>query len=90
MVTSIRNFKPLTHATLCTCAHVSSSENQKHFIPTAAIPMATQQISNSLGEKLSHWDSQNETFITHYEKKKKENTLNLSYVEKIMSFWEYI
>ena len=28
------------------------------------------QIPNSLGDKFSQWDSQNETLITHYEKKK--------------------
>ena len=43
------------------------------------------QIPNSLGDKFSHRDSQNETLITHYEKKKTEITLNLSYFEKIMS-----
>ena len=29
---------------------------------------STLQIPNSLGDKFSHWDSQNETVITHYEK----------------------
>ena len=62
----VANFKPLTHTTLCTCAPVNSSESQKHFIPTAAIPIATQQISNSFG------DSQNKTLVTHYEKKKQK------------------
>ena len=53
--------------------------------------LSTMQISNSLGDRFSHWDSQNETLITHYEKKKKEpeTTLNVSYFEKIMSHWEY-
>ena len=63
----VTNFKPLTHTTLCACAHVNSSESQKHFISTVAIPIAPQQISNSLG------DSQNETLITHYEKKQNRN-----------------
>ena len=30
------------------------------------------QIPNSLRDKFSHWDSQNETLITHYEKKKQK------------------
>ena len=47
-------------------------------------------IPNSLGEKFSHWDSQNETLITHCEERTPETTLNLSYFEKIMSHWEYI
>ena len=47
------------------------------------------QIPNSLGDKFSQWDSQNETLITHYEKKKTEATLNVSYFEKTMSHWEY-
>ena len=34
--------------------------------------MFTLQIPNSLGDKFSHSDSQNETFITHYEKKKQK------------------
>ena len=63
----VTNFKPLTHTTLCACAHVNSNESQKHFISTVAIPIAPQQISNSLG------DSQNETLITHYEKKQNRN-----------------
>ena len=50
----------------------------------------TLQIPNSLGDKFSQWDSQNETLITHYEKKKTETALNVSYFEKIMSHWEYI
>ena len=29
-------------------------------------------IANSKGDKFSHWDSQNETLINHYEKKKKK------------------
>ena len=57
-------------------------------LPTEKV--ATLQISNSLGDKFSQWDSQNETLITHYEKKKTETTLNVSYFEKIMSHWEYI
>ena len=49
------------------------------------------QIPDSLGDKFSHWDSQNEALITHYEiKKKTETTLNVSYFEKTMSHWEYI
>ena len=52
--------------------------------------ISSLQIPNSLGDKFSHWDSQNETLITHYEKKKTETTLNVSYFEKIMSHWEYI
>ena len=48
------------------------------------------QIPNSLGDKFSHWDSQNETLITHYEKKKIETTLNVSSFEKTMSHWDYI
>ena len=52
------------------------------------------QIPNSLGDQFSHWDSQNETLITYYEKKNKKNktetTLNISYFERIMSHWEYI
>ena len=46
-------------------------------------------IPNPLGDKVSHWDSQNETLITHYEKKKTETTLNVSNFEKIMSHLEY-
>ena len=48
----------------------------------------TLQIPNSLGDKFSHWYSQNETLITHYWKKT-ETTLNVSYFEKIVSHWEY-
>ena len=48
------------------------------------------QIPNSLGDKFSHWDSQNETLITHYDNKNPETTLNVSYFEKIMSHWQYI
>ena len=54
------------------------------------IPGYTLQIPNSLGDKFSQWDSQNETLITHYEKKKTETTPNVSCFEKIMSHWEYI
>ena len=50
----------------------------------------TLQIPNSLEDKFSYWDSQNEALITHYEKKKTETTLNVSYFEKIMSYWEDI
>ena len=50
----------------------------------------TLQIPNALGDKFSHWDFQNETLITHYEKKKTETTLNVPYFEKIMSHWKYI
>ena len=32
--------------------------------------MLTLQIPNSIGDKFSQWDSQNETLITHYEKKR--------------------
>ena len=32
----------------------------------------TLQIPNSLEDKLSHWDSQNETLITHYGNKNQE------------------
>ena len=45
----------------------------------------TLQIPNSLGDKFSHGDSQNETRITNYEKKKTETMLNVSYFEKAMS-----
>ena len=45
----------------------------------------TLQIPNFLGDKFSHRDSQNETLTTHYEKKKTETTLNVSYFKKIMS-----
>ena len=37
------------------------------------INISTLQISNSLEDKFSHRDSQNETLITHYEKKKARN-----------------
>ena len=47
-------------------------------------------IPNSLGDKFSQWDFHNETLITHYEKKKTETALNVSYFEIIMSYWEYI
>ena len=50
--------------------------------------MPLLQIPSSLGNKFSHWDSQNETLITHYEKKNPETMLNVSYFEnfeKIMS-----
>ena len=57
-------------------------------LPTEKV--ATLQISNSLGDKFSQWDSQNETLIAHYGKKKTETMLNVSYFEKIMSHWEYI
>ena len=57
-------------------------------LPTEKV--ATLQISNSLGDKFSQWDSQNEILITHDEKKKTETTLNVSYFEEIMSHWEYI
>ena len=53
-------------------------------------PITLLQIPDSLGDKYSHWDSQNDTLIIHYEKKKTETTLNVSYFEKIMSHWEYI
>ena len=51
--------------------------------------ISTLQIPNSLGDKFSQWDSQNETLIIYYGKKT-ETTLNVSYFEKIMSHWEYI
>ena len=35
--------------------------------------MFTLQIPNSLGDKFSRSDSQNETFITHYEKKNRNH-----------------
>ena len=44
----------------------------------------TLQIPNSLGDKFSHRDSENETLITHYEKKKTKTTLNVSNFDKIM------
>ena len=34
-------------------------------------------------------NSLNETLITHYEKKKTETTVNVSYFKNIMSHWEY-
>ena len=43
--------------------------------------MFTLQIPNSLGDKFSHSDSQNETFITHYEKKNRNH-------DKFFLFWE--
>ena len=54
------------------------------------MPILTQQIPNSLGDKFFHWDSQNETLFTHYKEKNPEHTLNVSYFEKIMSHREYI
>ena len=42
----------------------------------------TPQIPNSLGDKFSHWDSQNETRITHNEKKKNRDHA------KCFLFWE--
>ena len=39
------------------------------------------QIPNSLGDKFSQWDSQNETLITHYEKKSRDHA-------KCFLFWE--
>ena len=45
------------------------------------IPGYTLQIPNSLGDKFSQWDSQNETLITHYEKKKTDHA-------KCFLFWE--
>ena len=39
------------------------------------------QIPNSLGDKFSQWDSQNETLITHYEKKNRDHA-------KYFLFWE--
>ena len=50
--------------------------------------ISTLQIPNSLGDKFSQWDPQNETLITHYEKKNRDHW-NVSYFEKIMSHWEY-
>ena len=41
----------------------------------------TMQIPNSLGEKFSQWDCQNETIITHYEKKNRDHA-------KCFLFWE--
>ena len=52
--------------------------------------LSTLQIPNSLGDKFSKWDSQNETLITHYEKRNPETTLNVSHFEKIMSHWVHI
>ena len=40
--------------------------------------------NSKFSSKFSHWDSQNEALITHYEKKT-ETTLNVSYFEKMMS-----
>ena len=42
--------------------------------------MATLQISNSLGDKFSQWDSQNEIIITHDEKKNRDHA-------KCFLFW---
>ena len=42
---------------------------------------STLQIPNSLGDKFSQWDSQNETLITHYEKKNRDHA-------KYFLFWE--
>ena len=47
------------------------------------------QIPNSQGDKFFHWDFQNDTLIIHYEKKKTEATLKVSYFEKVMSHWEW-
>ena len=41
----------------------------------------TLQIPNSLGNKNSHWDSQNEALITHDEKKDRNHA-------KCFLFWE--
>ena len=41
----------------------------------------TPQIPNSLRDKFSHWDSQNETRIIHYEKKNRNRA-------KCFLFWE--
>ena len=43
--------------------------------------ISTLQIPNSLGDKFSQWDSQNETLITHYEKKNRDHV-------KCFLFWE--
>ena len=41
----------------------------------------TLQIPNSLGDKFSYWDSQNEALITHYEKKNRNHA-------KCFLFWK--
>ena len=41
----------------------------------------TLQTSNSLEDKFSQWDFQNETLITHYEKKNRDHA-------KCFLFWE--
>ena len=53
--------------------------NTQIFVKTNS----TLQIPNSLGDKFSHWDSQNETLITHYEKNAKWDHA------KCFSLWEY-
>ena len=47
-------------------------------LPTEKV--ATLQISNSLGDKFSQWDSQNEILITHDEKKNRDHA-------KCFLFW---
>ena len=44
-------------------------------------PKGTLQIPNSLGDKSCQYDSQNETVITHYEKKNRDHA-------KCFLFWE--
>ena len=74
--------------------HESVCRNYDHFhikAPNTFNKMLkfTLQIPNSVGDKFSHWDSQNETLTTHFEQKT-ETTLSVSYFEKIMSHWDYI
>ena len=63
---------------------------QGNLVQSFILKMHTLQIPNSLGDKFSHWNSKNETLIIHYEKKKTETSLNVSYFEKIMSHWQCI
>ena len=64
----------------------SMDVKRKHEL---CIEIYTLQTPNSLGDKFSHWDSQNETLITHYEKKSRNHVKCFLFWE-IMSRWEYI
>ena len=69
-----------------------SSRWEDYFSPSVIWPIlntqifvktnSTLQIPNSLGDKFSQWDSQNETLITHYEKNAKWDHA------RCFSFWE--
>ena len=55
-----------------------------------SIVLFALQIRNSLGDKFSHWHSQNQTLIGYYEKKNLETKTSFLVFEQIILLTKYV